>query len=100
MSPVPLPGFRRAETTIKRYEAGYITAEIIVPPGLEFFELLAQELEHVLEQIEGVDLAALIRRGLATRDASGIFETARARDAGLSAALEIEEGLRALRPAH
>ena len=91
-----LPAFRRAETTISRYDSGFIRARVVVPPGTDFIELLAHELEHVVEQIEGVDLTALTRTGAASLDASGVFETVRARDAGRAAALEVELGLRAL----
>lgn len=91
-----LPAFRRAETTISRYDSGFIRARVLVPPGTDFIELLAHELEHVVEHIEGVDLAVLTRTGGATQDVSGIFETVRARDAGRAAALEVERGLRAL----
>jgi hypothetical protein len=91
-----LPAFRRAETTISRSDSGFIRARVFVPPGADFIELLAHELEHVVEQIEGVDLTALTRTGAATQDVSGVFETVRARDAGRAAALEVELGLRAL----
>lgn len=87
----PLPAFRRAEATIDRYESGLIRARILLAPNVDFVELLAHELEHVVEQIERVDLAALARSGLASRDAAGVFETARARDAGRAAAREVEQ---------
>lgn len=90
-----LPAYRRAETTIERYEEGFIRAQMQIPPGTNFVELLAHELEHVIEQIEGVNLTALLRTGGATLDANGIFETIRARDAGRSAAIEAEQALRA-----
>lgn len=86
---------RRAEATISRYTSGYIRAQLFVSPNWEFVELLAHELEHVVEQIERVDLAALARAGVATQDAFGRFETVRARDAGRAAASEVEEALRA-----
>jgi hypothetical protein len=96
----PLPGFRRAETTISRYESGFIRARVLVPSDVNFVELLAHELEHVVEQIEGVDLAALERVGRATEDAEGVFETVRARDAGRAAASEVDQAMRALNAAH
>ncbi len=92
----PLPAFRRAEATIDRYDSGFIRARILVPPNADFVELLAHELEHVVEQIERVDLAALERSRLASRDAGGVFETVRARDAGRAAAMEVEQATRAL----
>jgi hypothetical protein len=95
-----MPGMSRAETTIGRYESGYIKAVVVIPAGLDFVELLAHELEHVVEQIEGVDLEALARTREASRNAGGVFETIRARDAGLAAADEVEKAVRALRAGH
>jgi hypothetical protein len=99
VSPIQLPGFRRAESTISRYDSGFLRAQVVVPPGSDFIELLAHELEHVVEQIEGVDLAALVRERQASQVLGGSFETVRARDAGRAAASEVEEALRAA-PAH
>lgn len=95
LSPGPLPTLHRAEAIIKRYDSGHIRARVLLPAGADFVELLAHELEHVVEQIEGVDLAALARTGGATRDSDGVFETARARDAGRTAASEVEQATRA-----
>jgi hypothetical protein len=100
VSLAPLPAFRRAETTISRYDSGFIRARVVVPPGVDFVELLAHELEHVVEQIERVDLAALARTGGATQDPDGVFETARARDAGRAAASEVEDAMRAVNAQH
>lgn len=100
VSLAPLMALRRAETTISRYQSGFIRARVVVPSGVDFVELLAHELEHVVEQIEGVDLAAVARAGGANQDASGFFETVRARDAGRAAAAEVEQSLRALNAAH
>jgi hypothetical protein len=100
VSPVPLLGLRRAQTEMSRYDTGFIRARVVVPSGIDFVELLAHELEHVLEQIERVDLAALARAGLANRDGDGSYETVRARDAGRAAAAEVEQGQRALNAAH
>jgi hypothetical protein len=99
VSPIALPRFRRAETTISRYDSGFLRAQVVVPPGADFIELLAHELEHVVEQIEGVDLAASVRGRQGTQDLGGFFETVRARDAGRAAASEVDEALRAA-PAH
>ena len=96
LSTGPLTLRHRAEATIKRYDSGYIRARILLPAGADFVELLAHELEHVVEQIEGVDLAALARTGDATRGSDGVFETVRARDAGRTAASEVEQAARAL----
>lgn len=88
----PEGGPARARATIARHEAGALRATIVLPISQDMPELLAHELEHVIEQIEGVDLAALARRdsSQATRDHQGTFETARATRAGQAAAAEIE----------
>jgi len=57
-------------------------------PGL-FAEHLAHELEHVLEQIDGVDLPRLARRRVAgVIDEGGAYETVRAMAVGRAAARE------------
>jgi len=50
----------------------------------DYVQMVGHELEHVLEQIEGVDIATLAAEGgdLARRHADGSFETARALKAG------------------
>jgi hypothetical protein len=96
----PMSGLSRAGTVISRYESGYVKAVVLIPSGFDFVELLAHELEHVVEQIEGVALDALARTSEAWRNAGGIFETIRARDAGRAAAAEVEEAVRALRASH
>ncbi len=90
----PMPAMSRALTTIRKYEAGFIDAEIVLPVNSDQVELLAHELEHVVEQIERVDLAALERAGLAWRDRLGVFETERAHAAGHAAASEVENAPR------
>ena len=61
-----------------------------VPAGTLFAELLAHEFEHVLEQIEGVDLAALAASSGAARQVeAGVFESERARAAGRAVAGEL-----------
>lgn len=89
VSMAPVPGGRRAQSEINRYSSGFLEATVIVPSGYDFVELLAHELEHVVEQIEGVSLAALEREGRAYRDPRGFFETDRASEAGRAAAAEV-----------
>jgi hypothetical protein len=78
-----IPGRCRAFTIVQR-RGQKIRAEIHLPPSSDHAELLAHEFEHVLEQIEGVDLRRLAR----VKD-SGVheledlvFETDRAQAAG------------------
>ena len=87
----PLIGCR-ARATIGRHAFGALRAIIELPmPALDV-ELLAHELEHVLEQIEGVDLSALARAGApGVREVTeGVFETERARASGRRAAREVQ----------
>jgi hypothetical protein len=84
------PAFGRARTTFTRDRSG-LRADVFVPVSSDFAELLAHELEHVIEQIEGLNL-----RRLARHRQSGVrkighnaFETTRASDAGLAAAGEV-----------
>jgi hypothetical protein len=91
VTPAATTALGRAETTIGKTPAGFLHAWVLVPPGVDFVELLAHELEHVLEQIEGIDLAELGRRGGAWRIATGVYETARAQQAGVTAAREVED---------
>jgi len=82
--------FSRARTTFTRDHSG-LRADVFVPVSSDFAELLAHELEHVIEQIEGLNLRRLARHRQSgvRRIGNNAFETARASDAGLAAAGEI-----------
>jgi hypothetical protein len=83
----------RARTTIRRYPSGAMIAWVEIPAlrtRLEHAELLGHEFEHILEQIDQVDLDAQTGRGGASRLGDGSYETARARRAGERVALEFE----------
>jgi hypothetical protein len=75
------PGKYRALTTVNR-QSGLARIEIYAPN--DYIELIGHEFEHVLEQIEGLDLASLAEEkgGQTFRHADGAFETARALRAG------------------
>lgn len=90
VSAASLSDSRRAESILNVFHSGLLVADVSVPPGPSFVELVAHELEHVVEQIEGVDRAALARTGAAFWSGTGAFETRRARDAGRAAAAEVE----------
>jgi hypothetical protein len=68
----------RAQTTFRRCGSGTLVAEILVVFGENYRELLAHEFEHVLEQIEHVDLRREAAVGRAWQLAGGAFETRRA----------------------
>jgi hypothetical protein len=72
----------RAETTITRYEAGALRADVRIQFGRDYRELIGHEFEHVIEQLDGVNLLAEARSGRAWLVDVNVFETRRASDAG------------------
>ena len=72
---------------------GSLTAAIDVPAMDDDVELIAHELEHVIEQLDDVDLATAASRTdsgvvVFARDEQ-VFETRRATEAGRRVALEV-----------
>ena len=86
----------RAITSLVRHRGDLIAADIHVPAAGEVVELIAHELEHVIEQLDGVDLRAHARRSRATTsvEENGTFETRRAVEAGRTVAWEVKGGAR------
>jgi hypothetical protein len=80
----------RARSRITRHLHGAIRAVVEIPVDGDHAELIGHELEHVVEQIEGLDLAALARSGApgVAEIQTGVYETRRARLAGLAVADE------------
>jgi hypothetical protein len=86
----------RAWTYIVRSAGDRLHATVTVPPTDRPAELIAHEFEHVLEQLDGVDLAALSRvRRSGVRECEcghvDAFETTRAIKTGLRVSLEVGE---------
>ena len=81
----------RARTAVSRYAFGAVRAVVELPSAVDITELLAHELEHVLEQVEGLNLPALAKDGSSGVQAlaRGVYETDRARNAGLAALREV-----------
>jgi len=81
----------RARAEFSRYAYGSMRATIEIPGPADVTELLPHELEHVIEQLEGVDLAGLAQRGEqgVVEVRPGMYETARARAAGLQVVREV-----------
>jgi hypothetical protein len=82
--------FSRARTKITRLPAARLHAEVEIPAADDFAELMGHELEHIIEQLDGVDLilqASLPGTGVRTCD-DGSFETIRARRIGALVAYE------------
>jgi hypothetical protein len=80
----------RAQTTINRYEAGGIRAEVTLRFAEDYLELLAHEFEHIIEQIDRVSLRDEVARGRGWVTPGGAFETRRAFNAGIKAREEYE----------
>lgn len=76
---------------------GYaIHAEVHLPPSNALIELVGHEFEHVIEQIEGLDLKRLARvKGSGVREAEPrVFETDRAQSAGRVVAAEVDRSVK------
>jgi hypothetical protein len=88
----------RAFTIITR-KRGVLCADVHVPPGSTLPELIAHEFEHILEQMEHLDLRVLARvRGSGVRRLEfDLFETDRAQQAGKVVLAEVRRR-RELRP--
>jgi hypothetical protein len=71
-------GGGRAQTTFHRERSGPLVADVEILFGGNYQELLAHEFEHVIEQLDGVDLRREAAAGRAWEVASGTFETRRA----------------------
>lgn len=90
----PFSAQTRARSTARRYPSGLLLVDVEIPPASqEFAELIAHELEHVTEFIDGVDFKALTRSpegGVVQCGFAGSFESIRAQQAGRTVAAEID----------
>ena len=80
----------QAQTVITRYDAGGIRAQVTLRFSEDYLMLLVHEFEHILEQVEGVDLLDEAASGRAWRTPSGAWETRRAANAGRRARQELD----------
>ena len=83
-----------AQTIINRYDAGSIRAEVTLRFSQDYLMLLGHEFEHILEQVEGVDLHDEAASGRAWRAGNGAWETRRAANAGIQVRREFDALLR------
>lgn len=85
----------RAFTSVTRDSNGRLTARIAIAPPNNFVELIAHEIEHIIEQLDGVDLvayAALPRTGVyEQRGVPDMFETVRATRIGQKVRAEVQQ---------
>jgi hypothetical protein len=77
----------RAKTDLKRAPGGHLSAFIEISPLQDNVEMIAHELEHVIEQLDEIDLEARSAfRNSGVWRASGatsVFETTRAKHVGV-----------------
>jgi hypothetical protein len=82
----------RAQTRIQKTDEGATIAFARVRAGTQSIELIAHELEHVIEYLEGIKfLMQAHRGGSGVRLAAGAYETRRAIDAGRRVAKEVRD---------
>lgn len=85
----------RARTLLRRYPSGVLLAFVEIPSPLrteEYAELLGHEFEHIVEQIDDVELKAGAHRPEGTaRSGARTFETERAHLAGKAVAAEVQD---------
>lgn len=91
-----IPSRCRAFTVVQR-RGHEIHADVHLPPSAALTELVGHEFEHLLEQIEGLDLRKLARvKGSGVHEVEGgVFETDRAQGAGRVVAVEVSSHRRA-----
>lgn len=88
-----------ALSTVRKHEWGAMLVDTTVFVPTDLVEIIAHELEHVCEQMEGVDLPSLSRRkGVGVYNLNGHYETVRAIRAGQSASREFHDGPDSLQP--
>ena len=91
-APTALPREMRAKTAFARKD-GRMIANIDITPLDNDVELIAHEIEHVVEQLDDIDLAAQAARpntGVRASRTSGVFETTRATRIGQKVAQEVQ----------
>jgi hypothetical protein len=95
--PQERPGDSAANTTIVRRRDGVIEATVLLGAAADAVELIAHEFEHILEQLDDIDLETLRRRprtGVYLNGPSSRFETERAIAAGRRVAAEVSRAVR------
>jgi hypothetical protein len=90
----------RARSIVRRYGSGLVVVAVAIAPGPRHEEWIAHEFEHILEQLDGLDLSELARGRARHVWFSGpaLIETHRAIQAGRTVHDEVRKRPRA-RPA-
>jgi hypothetical protein len=90
---MPLRSDVRATTTLTRHEHGRVSALIDIAVRHDVEELIAHEFEHIIEQLDGIDLASRAARphtGVTSLDPEeNVYETTRAKRVGLKVVSEL-----------
>jgi hypothetical protein len=87
----------RAVTDFSVDRHGQTMARVQLGQRVDREEVIAHEFEHIIEQLDGVDLAAMAARnstGVSARSDDGQYETERAVAAGQRVAQEVRDGQR------
>ncbi len=84
------PSFN-ARTVFERHKGIVVAANVFLSPSPDAVEFIAHEIEHVLEQLDGVDLETQAGSGNAWKRGDGAFETRRAVETGVRVAREVKE---------
>jgi hypothetical protein len=82
-------------TALKRKNGRLIAADVrvrISGPVADPVQAIAHELEHIVEDLDGVDRSVHLGSGQVWQRADGAFETRRAIETGLRVAREVESG--------
>jgi Tol biopolymer transport system component len=83
------PSSYRARAAMKRQSGALVSVHIHLTRFEDPIELIAHEIEHVIEQLEGVDLGAQAGTGNVWKREDGAFETQRAIEVGRRVAREV-----------
>ena len=81
-----------ARAVFKHRDGSLVSAQLYLKPAPNAAELIAHEVEHILEQLDGVDLRAQAGNGVVWKMGRGRFETGRAIEMGRRVAREITPG--------
>ena len=81
-----------ARTVMKFDQGSLISAHVYITRFDDPVELIAHEFEHVLEQLDGIDLTAHLETGNVRRREDGAMETLRATEVGRRVAREVVPG--------
>lgn len=81
----------RARSSIRRYNTGLIVVAMAFGPGRRQAEWIAHEFEHVIEQLDGVRVSGMAKRGErgAWFSSEQMIETARACQVGRTVLAEV-----------